>query len=123
MNEPGSKEEYRSVQAALMRAKEARTRADTELVKAKILKAEAETEFLQAKTERIRLQNGEYSLSDSETRKYQDKIDRLRSQTREIADSYGFPSDDEDGKLDELETRAMRSSGKRLVRRRLRRKA
>ena len=53
MNEPGSKEEYRSVQAALMRAKEARTRADTELVKAKILKAEAETEFLQAKTERI----------------------------------------------------------------------
>ena len=41
--EPGSKEEYRAVQAELMRAKTYLIRAQTELAKAKTLKVKAET--------------------------------------------------------------------------------
>jgi len=43
MPEPGSKEEYRAVQAELMRAKTKFIRAQTELAKAKTLKVKAET--------------------------------------------------------------------------------
>ena len=43
MPEPGSKEEYRAVQAELMRAKANLIRAQTELAKAKAFKIKAET--------------------------------------------------------------------------------
>ena len=98
-NERGSKEEYRTAQAQLMRAKEARTRADTELVKVKILKAKAETEFLKVKAEKIRLENLQYAPSVRESDrgvKLQERIDRVRSETQKIADRYGLEHDFDD---------------------------
>jgi hypothetical protein len=106
-----------------MRAKEARTRAEAELVKVKILKAEAETEFLKVKAEKIRLENLQYAPSAGEpdrSAKLQERIDRLRAQTRELEHRYGLEPDDLDDEDDELDESAMRTPGKRLVRRRKR---
>ena len=104
MPEPGSKEEYRAVQAELMRAKTYLIRAQTELAKAKTLKVKAET-----------LAN--HGISNEEIRELEERIARTQAQIDKERAKFGLDELDEDDDDKELESFG---TGKPLRRRRKR---
>ena len=96
MPEPGSKEEYRAVQAELMRAKTYLIRAQTELSKAKTLKVKAET-----------LAN--HGISNEEIRELEERIARTHTQIDKERAKFGLDEldedDDDDEELESFSTR------------------
>jgi len=96
MPEPGSKEEYRAVQAELMRAKTYLIRAQTELAKAKTLKVKAET-----------LAN--HGISNEEIRELEERIARTHTQIDKERAKFGLDEldedDDDDEELESFSTR------------------
>ena len=130
MSEPGSTEDYRRAQASLMRVKEEHVRAktadlrvETLLKKAKTAdfqvrtrEREAHIEVLEARAEKLRLQALELGGPSDREAQLREKIDRLRSQTRKIADRYGLESEDSDDD-EELESFESKTPVRRLLKR------
>ena len=94
MPEPGSKEEYRAVQAELMRAKTYLIRAQTELAKAKTLKVKAET-----------LEN--HGISNDEILELEKRIARTHTQIDKERAKFGLDEldEDDDEELESFSTR------------------
>ena len=103
MPEPGSKEEYRGVQAELMRAKTYLIRAQTELAKAKTLKVKAET-----------LEN--HGISNEEIRELEKRIARTHTQIDKERAKFGLDELDEDDDDEELESFSTRKPLRRRKR-------
>ena len=113
MPERGSKEEYRAVQAELMRAKANFIRAQTELAKAKTFKIKAET-----------LEH--YGISaddeDDQRRVLEKRNAHLYAQLEREEARLATLEGDDDIEEDENDLEHMRKSRARLVRHRQRRK-
>ena len=104
MPEPGSKEEYRAVQAELMRAKTYLIRAQTELAKVKTLKVKAET-----------LEN--HGISNEEIRELEERIARTHTQIDKERAKFGLDELDEDDDEGLESLSAARKPASRLVKR------
>ena len=98
-------------------------KAKTADFQVRLRERQAHIEVLEARAEKLRLQNAELGGSSDREAKLGDKIDRLRSQTREIEDLYGLEpgdSDDEDEEEGSWKSLSARKPLSRLVKRRKR---
>ena len=108
MPEPGSKEEYRAVQAELMRAKANLIRAQTELAKAKAFKIKAET-----------LEHHGIAVNDEddERRVLEKRNAHLYAQLEREEEKMAALEGDDDIEEDDEDFEPVRKSRARLVRR------
>jgi hypothetical protein len=77
---------------------------------------EAHIEVLEARAEKLRLKSLELGHPSDREAKLQERIDRVLSQTRKIADRYGLESEDSDDD-EELESFESKTPVRRLLKR------